>query len=308
MLPMDIDLLRHYPLPELDHQADKEQRGRVLLIGGSAEIPGSLLLAATAAMRAGAGKLTLATAARVAPSLALAMPEARVLALDEGADGGFAASAADAVAELASRMHAIVLGPGMQGGEQTHEFVRRVLQSSAPVPLVADAQAMDAVVGSGRPQVLLTPHAGEMAHLTGQDKIQLLDQAGHAAQHYARQWQVHVLLKGAHTWLAAPDGPVLHHAGGNAGLAMSGSGDVLSGLIGGLLARRLSLPAAVAWGVMAHARAGEQLLQQLGGPAFLARELADAIPYALTQLQHEAGYRPSANGAGELRHNRCPPG
>jgi hydroxyethylthiazole kinase-like uncharacterized protein yjeF len=291
---VNVGLLRDWPLPMPGAGGDKEKRGHVLVVAGSREIPGALLLAATAALRAGAGKLTLATAASVAPHVGLAMPEARVIGLAETADGGLAAepdaAAARALRETCRKADAVLIGPGMQDEAATVGLVRTLLADCAAAPLILDACAMQVVraledEGLRFPgPVMLTPHAGEMAGLTGLDKEAVsADQEGVAAA-AAQRWQALVALKGALTIIAAPDGRRWAHRGGNGGLAISGSGDVLAGLMTGLAARGAAPEQAAVWGVALHALAGEQLALAHGPLGYLARELSTPIPALLRVL------------------------
>lgn len=292
--------LREWALPEPSFDDDKEGRGHVLIVGGSREMPGAVMLAATAALRAGAGKLTMATAATVAPLVATAIPEARVIGLAETNSGGFTVEAARRLGELAGKTSALLLGPGMQDDAATAELVHALLPRFAGTPVILDAAAMGAVRAQGEPHlleepkdmehfrfreaVLMTPHAGELAHLTRRDKERICDAPLEAAQEAARRWNAIVALKGATTVIATPDGQQWQHQGGNVGLAISGSGDTLAGIIAGLVARGATLEQAAAWGVALHASAGEQLSIRYGVLGYLAREISAEIPALLRTL------------------------
>ena len=282
-------VLRQWPLPMPSAAGDKEERGRILVIAGSREMPGAVILAATAALRAGAGKLTIATGASVAHFVALAIPESRVIGLAETAAGGIVRSAAEALGTLADKADAVLIGPGMQDEPAICEFVIAILAKLGDAKVVLDAYAMSVMCSprklleahgaerfTGR--ILLTPHAGEMAHLSGIDKEAVFANPCNAARAAALRWNAVVALKGATTFIAAPDGRVWRHDGGNSGLAISGSGDVLSGIITGLAARGASLEQASAWGVALHARAGERLAARFGPLGYLAREIAGEVP------------------------------
>jgi hydroxyethylthiazole kinase-like uncharacterized protein yjeF len=323
--PRDIDssLLRGWPLPLPSNEGDKEERGHVLILGGSREMPGAVILAATAAMRAGAGKLTIATGRSVAQLVALAIPESRVLGLAETEAGGFTVDAVAALDPLADKINAILIGPGMQDEAATarlvHALLPRLEGSNASVLL--DANAMGAILypPQNSPQnsqagvnapfrfnvpVLITPHAGEMAHLTGMDKDDILAGPDRVALDAAQRWNAVVALKGARTVIAAPGGERWQHEGGNIGLATSGSGDVLAGIIAGLAARGAELTQAVSWGVSLHARAGERLAGRFGKLGYLARELPDEIPALLEQAAGdtaEAATKPSGSFAGGVK-------
>src|SRR6185295_8551916 len=183
--PIELNpaLLRGWPLPQPRFDGDKEARGHVLVVAGSREMPGAAILAATAALRAGAGKLSIATAASVAAVVGAAIPEARVAGLAETAAGGFTADGARRVAELAAKADAVLIGPGMLDEAATSELVHSVLPPLSGTPLILDACALCALCPPREPHlledpvdwarfqfdggVLLTPHAGEMAQITG---------------------------------------------------------------------------------------------------------------------------------------------
>ncbi|WP_342120425.1 NAD(P)H-hydrate dehydratase [Pseudoduganella sp. OTU4001] len=293
-------VLREWPLPQPGFDGDKEARGHVLVVAGSAEMPGAAILAAEAALRAGAGKLTIATAASVAAQVGSVIPEARVIALGETSAHGFQADSARRLGELAGKVDAVLAGPGMEDEAATVELVRSLLERFSDTPIVLDARAMCAVHPRGEPHlldeavdweqfrfavpVLLTPHAGELARLTGGERANIEQEPQGAASAAAQRWNAVVALKGATTVLAAPDGGLWQHQGGNAGLAISGSGDVLAGLIAGLLARGATLEQAAAWGVALHGAAGEQLALRCGPLGYLAREMAAEIPALLRVL------------------------
>lgn len=296
-------LLRAWPLPMPSPEADKDARGYVLIIAGSTEMPGAVLLAATAALRAGAGKLVIATAASVAPQIGVAVPEARVIGLAETADGGLLVEesadtgAAASVVEVARQASAVLIGPGMQDDGACCRLVRTLLHHCADKPLILDAAAMsiagrDADCGPGVAPggfrfdhpVLLTPHAGELAKLTGADKADIQAQPEAAARLAAQRWQATMVLKGALTVIADASPQQWRHEGGNTGLAISGSGDVLAGIITGLAARGAALEQAASWGVALHAMAGEQLALKHGPLGYLAREISAEVPALLRAL------------------------
>jgi ADP-dependent NAD(P)H-hydrate dehydratase len=282
----DIDetLLRRWPLPAPDAGGDKDQRGRVLVVAGCPQVPGAALLAGTAALRAGAGKLMIAAAASIAPPVGIAMPEARVVALAEESDGSLPPNAVAALREFADRIDALLLGPGWL--QPADGFVQATRTAFPGQPLVLDAMAMHAIEALPRagPPPLLTPHAGELAELTGERREDIAADPLAAAMRAARRWNCIVALKGPMTIIAAADGRLWRHRGGNVGLATSGSGDVLAGLIVALAARGAPLEQAAAWGVALHARAGDALAARQGSLGYLARELPAEVPALLDAL------------------------
>ena len=282
---LDANVLRAWPLPAISDEADKEERGGILVVAGSREIPGAAMLAATAALRAGAGKLVIAMAASVAAGMALLMPEARVIALPETPDGGLDAAGVKQLEPVAPACAAAVIGPGLMDDQGSGDFTAALLPWFAHCPVVLDALAMGVALRMAPLQqpAVLTPHAGEMAHLSGRSKQEVLADPEATALDAARRWNAVVALKGATTVIATPQGRLWVHRGGKAGLATSGSGDTLAGLIGGLAARGASPEQACAWGVMLHAGAGARLART-GPLGFLARELPAEVPAVLQEL------------------------
>ncbi|EKQ62056.1 ADP-dependent (S)-NAD(P)H-hydrate dehydratase [Xanthomonas campestris pv. leeana] len=273
--------LRAMPLPAPG--GDKEQRGRVLIVGGSMRVPGAVLLAGEAALRTGAGKLQIATAATVAPGMALAVPEALVLGLAQNGQGEIVRGHRALDGAMAA-CDAAVIGPGMASSATTTAMVRRAAEQ-AVCTLVLDAGALSRGLRApiGRPFVL-TPHAGEMATLAGDDKAAVEAAPGAYALKFAQKLRSVVIVKGADSFISGPDGVVWMHRGGASGLGTSGSGDVLAGLIAGFAARGCDALTAALWGVFVHAAAGRQLARRIGPVGFLARELGLEVPGILDRL------------------------
>ena len=282
-------LLRRMPLPNLD-AGDKEQRGRVMVVAGSAELPGAAVLTGTAALRAGAGKLQIATCGSVAPYVGIIVPEARVFALPETEAGAISPGAASIVLPRATACDAVVIGPGMAdepaASSLTAEFLKAlcgpniVLDAAAMADLRRDPQLLHR--HSGR--IVITPHFGEMAGMLGIKKADVEADPVAVVQHAAALLDVVVALKGSSTWVATPDQEVWIFRNGCIGLATSGSGDVLAGIIGGLLARGCNPVQATTWGIHLHAGAGHRLTETKGPVGFLARELLDEIPRLMAAL------------------------
>ncbi|MBX9752895.1 MAG: NAD(P)H-hydrate dehydratase [Roseococcus sp.] len=281
---VDEALLQGMPLPRHHNGEDKNQRGRVAVVGGSAEIPGAVLLAGTAALRAGAGKLMIATARSVAVPLATALPEARVIGLTETSAGGLAAESAERLAEHCGAQDALVLGPGMVDAEAVAELTAGLLCRMGEASFVLDAAPLYGLANcrslmrrhAGR--LVLTPHAGEMAGLLGVSNTAVQADPLGAAREAAANLQAVVVMKGARTFIVTPQGRAWCCERGNVGLATSGSGDTLAGIIGGLLARGAVPAEAAIWGAFLHGEAGARLARRIGRVGFLARELPGEIP------------------------------
>ena len=283
-------VLRRLPLPQPKEEGDKEERGRVLVIGGGQEMPGAIILAATAALRAGAGKLQIATGKSIAPLVAASVPESRVFALPETKSGAVANTAVSKVGEYISKVQAVCIGPGWIDETAVKRFVKGMLQHCKNMPVILDAGAL-ACLSEGREllhalegRAIITPHAEEMATIYSADKEEIVRDPFAAAYRAASELRAVVALKGRETFIAEPDGDVYCNRAGNIGLATSGSGDTLSGIIAGLSARGAEPLTATVWGVYLHACAGDRLAERIGPLGFLARELLPEIPSLMSEL------------------------
>ena len=284
-------LLQRWPLPELDGALGKEERGQVLVVGGSEQVPGAVILAAVAALRAGAGKLQIATSRSVAPYVATQVPEARVIGLSQTRSGELAKSSCRAIHAEVERADAVLIGPGMFDGRAGMELVEHCLSGGTRAALVIDAAALTAFRSKPRAlrrsasAVIAMPHAGEMAKLWGVPREEVLADPSGLARSAARELDIIVALKGAETFIAAPDGSLYRNTAGNPGLGTSGSGDTLAGITAGLCARGADPLQATAWGVYLHAKAGEVLARNVAPLGFLARELSGQVPRLLKKLE-----------------------
>jgi hydroxyethylthiazole kinase-like uncharacterized protein yjeF len=291
--------LARIPLPQPDEGGGKDERGRIFVVGGERENPGGVLLAATAALRAGAGKLRLATVESIALAIGIAIPEARVFALGETKHGTLAPGAGAEVVRLAEGMDALVLGPGMIEEASATELTRAVLAALDGPALALDAGGFPYLAAN--PDALLrldgraviTPHAGEMAKILGVEKDEVERDPLATARRAAEDLGAVVALKGPETFIASPYGEAYRYGGGGVGLATSGSGDVLAGIVGGLLARGAEPLVAAAWAVYLHGEAGNALAAARGKIGFLAREIPHEVPWLMQQLSE---VRPSAAG------------
>lgn len=285
-LTIDEDLLARWLLPELPEGADKQTRGDVTVVGGSRQNPGAVQLAAMAALRVGAGRVQIATAESTAIALATAFPEVRVIGLPETTDGELAPGYHGQLDRELSRCRALLLGPGLTRVEGASELLAAHARLSTQA-LVLDAGALSLLRRerhSFAGAVIATPHAGEMAELWGCSREEVRADPQHLSQQVARVSGAIIVLKGATTFIASPDGQVFRNVAGNVGLATAGSGDVLAGLISGLIARGAEPTQAAVWGVWLHARAGESLASKVGPLGFLAREIHAEIPRLLAAL------------------------
>lgn len=273
-------LLRRWPLPALDHRLGKVARGTVLVVGGSDEIPGAAMLAALAALRSGAGTLVIATSRNIAPHVAVAVPEARVIGVRSTVTGELAPSCGRELRDELAASNAILVGPGMRDRRAAGGVLASCVKVNARAPVVIDAGALLAFreLRTRPVGAVLTPHAGEMAALLDLEPEDVLEKPRALALEAARQLDAIVVLKGAVTYIAAPDGACYANTAGNLGLGTCGSGDTLSGVIAGLAARGAASLQAAVWGVHVHAKAGDVLARDVGPLGYLARELLAEIP------------------------------
>jgi len=283
-------------LPPRRRDAHKGDFGHVLVVAGSRGKTGAALLAAQAAARSGAGLTTLAVPATLQAVLEAQVREAMTAALADTGDGAAALADGAAVNALLADREAVVCGPGMGQAPATRALVAHVVRQCA-APLVLDADGLNAVAGGAllrdRPgPTVVTPHPGEMARLQSGDTARVQADRLGAARAFARAERVVVVLKGARTIIASPDGATAICPTGNPGMASGGMGDVLSGVIGALLAQGLAAYDAAALGVFAHGAAGDAVAARQGETGLLASDLLAELPVTLERLQ--AAARPEA--------------
>lgn len=275
--------LQRHPLPPPQAE-DKNGRGRLLVVAGCTEVPGAVLLCSEAAMRAGAGKLKVVTSTGAATALGVSMPEARIVGVPEARDGGIARSAIDDIREAARDVDAVIAGPGLAPGKANWRLVAGLCD--AGTSLVLDAELLRVLPECGKlvaqsPEPILLPHAGELAALLGRSEDQIKNDPLAAGRECARRYNAVTVVKGPRSHVVAPDGAAWLYGGGGPGLAISGSGDVLAGIVGGLRARGADALTALLWGVWLHGEAGAALARKIGKLGFLARELAAEVPALL---------------------------
>ncbi|MDQ6860088.1 MAG: NAD(P)H-hydrate dehydratase [Verrucomicrobiota bacterium] len=254
-------------MPGLQGEGSKETRGRALIVAGSEEMPGAAILASTAALRAGAGKVRVATAEAVAVHVASAVPELFVSGLsDRGA-----------VLASAKKTDVVLIGPGMRDNDVIRKLLGPLLKIETLRALIIDASALPLI---GRVKLhertMVTPHAGEMSALLKLEKEALDDDSLGYARRFAQDSGAVVVLKGTETLICDSRGDSYLNKRGHVGLATAGSGDVLAGIVAGFCARGAPPLQAAVWAVSLHARAG--------GIGFLAREILDQIPRLTSDL------------------------
>jgi ADP-dependent NAD(P)H-hydrate dehydratase / NAD(P)H-hydrate epimerase len=271
--------------------------GHVLIVAGSVGKTGAAVLCGQAALRGGAGLVTVATPQPALETIAAAQAEYMTEALPATASGTIASEAVrlGGFATLMHGMTVLGIGPGIGTHPETQEFVRSVV-AHADLPIVLDADGLNAFAGQAEtlanrksPHLVVTPHPGEMAGLCGMTTPQVQADRIRIAAEFAGKWNAVVLLKGFHTVIAAPNGDIFVNTTGNAGLAKGGSGDVLTGLLSALIAQfgAADLYRVVALGAYLHGRAAELVSARRDESGTLAGEVAKAVPLARRKLLQE---------------------
>ncbi|HEY7142110.1 MAG TPA: NAD(P)H-hydrate dehydratase [Methylomirabilota bacterium] len=281
-------------LPLRSTDAHKGSYGHLLVVAGSVGRTGAAVLACLGALRVGTGLVTCATPASQQPVVAAQLPEPMTEPLPETAARTLSAKAVERVVELLSRMDAVALGPGVGLDPETRAAVRTLVRD-AERPMVVDADALTAL--AGRPGLcreapaprLLTPHPGEAARLLGCSIAEVQKDRIASARRLAAESGAVVALKGAGTVVASPDGRAMLNPTGNPGMATGGTGDVLTGVAGGLLAQGVAPAAALSAAVYLHGLAGDLVAEARGEAGLVAGDVADAIPAAIRRVLDAAG-------------------
>jgi hydroxyethylthiazole kinase-like uncharacterized protein yjeF len=280
-------------LPPRRSSCHKYQCGTVLVAAGSRAFGGAAHLAGLGALRSGAGLVTLVVPEGIEIPVRVGLPEAIIAAVPETATGTIAPLPAESFSGLLGRCRAVALGPGLGEDEQTDRWVMDLLEN-LDRPCVVDADGLGAFARQGsaprfaHDQVVLTPHAGELARLIGRTSAEVAAQAGPLAAELAARWNCVLMLKGSPSFIAAPDGRVFINASGDDALARGGSGDVLTGLVGGLLAQGLGALEAALLGAYIHGRAGTLAAEGRSTRSVLVREIAAAIGPVFEAMEKEA--------------------
>ncbi len=276
-------------VPERPSFAHKGTFGHLLVVAGSPGKTGAAALAGDAALRSGCGLVTVGVPASVHEILEIKLTEAMTVPLTDQ-EGLLTLAAADRLVELAASSQALALGPGLSQSDELRQLLR-LMVTSLNLPLVIDADGLNLIAGQldcllerQGGALILTPHPGEMARLTGLSVAAIEADRFNVARNFARRHQIILLLKGARTVVAAPDGRVHINTSGNNGLSTGGSGDVLTGLIGGLLAQGCDPFAATSLAAWWHGRAAEQIAANRGTVGMTAGELIAQLPLVRQEL------------------------
>jgi NAD(P)H-hydrate epimerase len=282
-----LNLIEPREIPSRVMDSNKGMYGKVLVIGGSRGKSGAAAMAGQAALRAGAGLVTVATAESVLSIVAVSMPELMTEPLAETSDGMIANQS---ISHLAKDKNVVAIGPGLGTLHETSAFVRRV-GAECRAQLVIDADGLNALIGfeGDLGGAVLTPHPGEMARLIEKSVDYVTANRVDVASDFAKRRNAYVVLKGHRTVVAAPDGSAYINPTGNPGMATGGTGDILTGMIAGILAQehlgafidRLCLA------VYLHGLAGDLAAEELGEESLVATDLLRFLPKAWESLRDE---------------------
>ncbi|NLZ53774.1 MAG: NAD(P)H-hydrate dehydratase [Thermoanaerobacteraceae bacterium] len=275
------------PFPSDSH---KGTFGRVFIIAGSVGMTGAAALSATAAVRSGAGLVTIGIPESLNDILEVKVTEAMTLPLPETSGRSIGQIALGKALNFASKCDAVVLGPGISANDDTTEFVRRFIKECR-VPMVIDADGLNAmteytaIFKEAKAPIIITPHPGEMARLLSRSVSEVQADRIAAVKTAAEKFGCTAVLKGARTLIATWEGKLMINPTGNAGMATGGSGDVLSGMIGAFLARGMKPHEAAAAGVYLHGLAGDLSAKQQGQICLAATDIIDFLPIAINKMK-----------------------
>jgi NAD(P)H-hydrate epimerase len=270
-------------------QCHKGSTGHLLVIGGSPGKTGAAAMTSQAAMRVGAGLVTLGVPKSLNIAMESLLTEVMTVALPENEDHSFGLSAFEKIMGLLKSKNGLAIGPGLGTGKPAQNLVQRVLQSS-PVPVVVDADGLNALVGATaslknlKVPVVMTPHPGEMAKLAGKTAAGIQKNRIGESRRFATRNKVHLVLKGARTLVAHPDGTVAINPTGNPGMASGGMGDVLTGMIAGLIVQGMDVRQATEAAVYLHGSAADTMVRRKGPVGYLASEVSEILPEQIKAL------------------------
>ncbi|CAN2039743.1 ADP-dependent (S)-NAD(P)H-hydrate dehydratase / NAD(P)H-hydrate epimerase [Candidatus Magnetomoraceae bacterium gMMP-15] len=282
------NLISSYFTPR-DPEAHKGTTGHLLIIAGSPGKTGAAAMAALSAMRIGAGLVSLGIPESLNSILETQVLEVMTAPLPEEENGILGLSCFKEIEGLISGKKCLALGPGLGTDKKTGDLVRNLILKST-LPIVIDADGLNHIAGhtellkKASSSLILTPHPGEMARLIDKTPAEVQKDRINCARDFAESHNIHLVLKGAGTVIAHPDGSVFINRSGNPGMASGGMGDVLTGVIAGFISQGLSVEKAVQAGVYIHGAAADTLINTIGPVGFLASDLIDALPGKLKEI------------------------
>jgi len=278
-----------------DRCGHKGSYGHCLIIAGSTGKTGAAALSANTAVRAGSGLVTLAVPASLNPILEVKTTEAMTLPLEDGGRGCFGEENLGALLRAIEGKDAVALGPGISRSVDTVALIQGLVRE-CPLPLVIDADGLNALAADPAifrekksPALVLTPHPGEMSRLTGLSIARIENDRISAARDFAVRYEVYLVLKGAGTVIAAPDGSVAINGSGNPGMASGGMGDVLTGILVSLIGQGYPVCEACRLGVYVHGHAADLVAREKGEIGITASDVLEKLPYAYKDMR-DAGH------------------
>ena len=276
-------------IPPRLQNSHKGSYGHALILAGSPGMTGAAALSSMAALRSGAGLVTLGIPESLNPILEEKCTEIMTLPLPETTTGSLSPDAISPILNFCRKIDVVAIGPGLSRNPGTGELVRELVRS-CPVPLVIDADGLNliaedlSVLRCASSGLTLTPHPGEACRLTGLTREELFADREGIARKFARENNLILVLKGAGTLIALPEGPLRINLTGNPGLATGGTGDILTGLIAGFMAQGVVAGSAACLGVYVHGAAGDKVAEKVGEISLIASDLLEAIPVVLKEL------------------------
>jgi len=295
--PDELDMSLLDPRPAQSHKGDY---GHLFVLAGSPGKTGAAAMVCSGAMRIGAGLVTLGIPASLNPILEAKLTEAMTAPLPDAGSGYLTADAVERIHQLLEGKTALALGPGISTESPVQEVIAKLIPKTT-LPLVIDADGITALLSrleilkQYKGSVILTPHPGEMASLAGITTQEVQADRIGVAKSCAASYNSIVVLKGNRTVIATPDQEIYINPTGNPGMASGGTGDVLTGMIGGLLAQGLSPLEAAKWGVFLHGLAGDLVAQEIGEIPLIASDIIDYLPDALAEVKARANRHDSNN-------------
>ncbi|MCL0049687.1 NAD(P)H-hydrate dehydratase [Peptococcaceae bacterium] len=287
---LDSDMIRSW-IPKRKLDAHKGNFGRVLIVAGSKGMTGAALLTAKACLRAGAGLVTLAVPEQIHSIVSAKAPEIMTYPLLGTEEGTVSEGALQEILDKVDndKIDVLAVGPGLSLNDETITLVTGLLKK-IKIPLILDADGLNAlaenpeILKDSTAPIVITPHPGEMARLLGASTAEVQQKRLDITMRYAKEWGVTLLLKGARTLIASPDGMLYINSTGNPGMATAGSGDVLAGIITGFVAQGLSMHHAAAAGAYLHGMAGDKGSAELGQNALMAGDVLNYLPVCMKEV------------------------
>lgn len=286
--PITLELARSLVAPRPEH-SHKGTFGYLLVIAGSAGLTGAACLTCEAALRSGVGMVTLGVPHSLNLAMEARLTETMTRPLPETPSQSLSPLAFDEIAEMSGRMHAMALGPGLSRDVETQRLVLRLV-AEVDIPMVIDADGLSALSGHTdllalrTEPTIVSPHPGEMSHLTEISVPDIEKQRESVASDCAAKWGVEVILKGAPSLIATSDGAILVNTTGNSGMSTAGSGDVLTGILAALLCQGLKARDAAVLGTCLHGLAGDVAAERFTRQAMVAGDMIRCLPDAWKKL------------------------